>query len=499
MFHVPERCHPPLMSPAKRRTRKISALQLWFERIMALVALTNLILVFFDLSYVPWRNLYIRVLPESWYRQYDRLKGIEPHRKTARYLDLVNKLKQQVSETGVRSPRVQPLLRELRQQSVEIIEENPFQLADKIGALEKIKNRMRDRLDEESAKDAFRDFWSQDRLTPSPAWSEEIEFFDEQIRPLFEVNYFRHIGENGEFIDRFWWIDLPFVALFGFEFLVRTWFISRRHVGLRWQDAMLWRWYDLLLLSPLWRWLRVIPTTARGHHARFINLNSIRYQVSRGIVASFAAELTEIVVVRIIDQLQDSVKKGEITEWLFSSKPQWRYIDLNNVNEVEAIASRVINLTVYNVFPKIRPDLEAITRHAIDSTLTSSSVYRNFQRVPGWEQWSDRLTEQLVANLLQSLYSGLTASLQDPVAAQLNERLARNFTQVFGEEIRQQTDMQEVRELLSVLLEEIKINYVKRTFNEDFEQIVQETQQLYELARESSESNHRHDRGDRLN
>jgi hypothetical protein len=41
----------------------------WFERIMAMVALLNLVLVIGDLSYIPLRDLYLRLLPglTTWY------------------------------------------------------------------------------------------------------------------------------------------------------------------------------------------------------------------------------------------------------------------------------------------------------------------------------------------------------------------------------------------------------------------------------------------------
>jgi hypothetical protein len=36
---------------------------LWFERLIAILALLNLCLVFFDLTYIPLRDFYLQVLP----------------------------------------------------------------------------------------------------------------------------------------------------------------------------------------------------------------------------------------------------------------------------------------------------------------------------------------------------------------------------------------------------------------------------------------------------
>ena len=66
---------------------------------------------------------------------------------------------------------------EIRNLSVEMIENNPFAGASKSGTLEKIKNRMRDRLNNESAKGAFATFWSQEYLSEQGN-GKELSFFN---------------------------------------------------------------------------------------------------------------------------------------------------------------------------------------------------------------------------------------------------------------------------------------------------------------------------------
>jgi hypothetical protein len=55
---------------------------------MALIALANVALMIFDLSYFPFRDLYLRFLPEftSWYGE--TFKGIAPHWSCLQYLIL---------------------------------------------------------------------------------------------------------------------------------------------------------------------------------------------------------------------------------------------------------------------------------------------------------------------------------------------------------------------------------------------------------------------------
>ena len=49
--------------------------QLYFERLMAIIATVNLCLVLFNLSYIPWRDLYWRKFPQIT-QIYDPVKGI---------------------------------------------------------------------------------------------------------------------------------------------------------------------------------------------------------------------------------------------------------------------------------------------------------------------------------------------------------------------------------------------------------------------------------------
>ncbi|MFN7658882.1 MAG: hypothetical protein ACK5P3_12220, partial [Dolichospermum sp.] len=121
------------------------------------------------------------------------------------------------------------------------------------------------------------------------------------------------IDENGEFLNNFWKIDLPFVVLFTIELLGRTFFIKRRYSHLSWLEAILWRWYDLLLLIPIWRWLRVIPVTVRLDQTKLVDFYLVRRQIHQGILANFAEEITEIVVIQVINQVQGSIQRGEIT------------------------------------------------------------------------------------------------------------------------------------------------------------------------------------------
>ena len=456
---------------------------------MALLALANLGFVLFDLSYLPGRDFYFRHF--GYLTQlYDPIKGIEPHRDTQKYMATVEQLTEQAVQTSLQSPQSEEVLQELRNLSVEMIEENPFQVANKTGTLEKIKNRMRQHIfgdKEASAKEAFQTFWSQDHLLRSK-WDAEIAFYESEIKPMLAVNYYRHIGENGEFIEDFWKIDRWFIGLFLAEFIARTWVNTRRYKGIKWfPDAMLQRWYDLFLLLPFWQWLRVITVVIRLNRAKFPDMEPVRSQVSRVFLASFAEELTEVVVVQVIDQMQTSVERGDAARSLFDALSQ-RYIDLNQTNEVEAIAKRLLQVTICKVLPEIQPDLEALLRHNIEGAFSQLPVYQQLVRMPGVGGLPAQLTEQLAAQISklftevpQSAYTSIANAPADPVAAKLSDRLVEHFSEALREELQQERTLEELQSLVSDLLEEIKVNYVKREPDGDGERVLTETQQLRRL------------------
>jgi hypothetical protein len=458
------------------QTKSPKRWQIGFERLMAITAALNLCLVLFDLSYVSWRDFYWRTLPQIA-RIYDPIKGIEPHRDTKNYLATVVSLEEQVSQTGLNSPQVKTKLEELGRLSTEMIDGNTFVAADKIGTLEKIKNRMRSHLGKESAKQAFLTFWSAEYLSKQ-GWTREINFFNQQLKPLISSNYYRQIGENGEFVDKFWLIDLPFVTLFALELLIRVAYIRRRHPGFSWLDALLWRWYDTFLLLPFWRWLRTIPVLIRLDQSRLLNLYPIRRQIHQGILANFAEEITEIVVVRVINQMQGSIKRGDLTRWLSQQNNLRPYIDINNINEIEAIANLLVQTVVYEVMPKIQPEIIAILRHNIDTVLHQVPIYRNLQSLPGVGQAQTQISEQLATQITTNLYNALVNAVNDPISAKLTNQLVQRFSQALSGEIQKKQVLSEIQSLLSDFLEEVKINYVQRLSQEDIDQILAQTTQL---------------------
>jgi len=454
----------------------------WFSRLIAILALVNLFLVFFDLSYVPWRDLYLQQVP-GLTQLYDPVKGIKPHRETQSYLHQVSQLEAQVSRTGLQSLETESELAQLRLLSDDMITDNPFAGANKSGTLEKIKNLIRDRMGRESAHQAFELFWSVSYLTQA-GWQPEIKFFQTQIQPLIETNYYRRLGINGKSYNVFWLIDLPFVVLFGLEFLGRTYYISRQQLGLTWQQAMVRRGYDIILLLPFWRWLRVIPVLVRLNQANLLDIELIRKQINRDFVANIAEEVTEIVAIRLIAQAQGAIQRGEIINWFLRPETRHRYIDVNSTNEVKAIATRILSLIVYQVVPKIQPDLETLLHYIIKSILNQSPVYQQLQKMPGVNELPTQLIQKLATDVSQTAYTTLITLLEDPEVAAMSDHLFQNFGEVLEVEVQKKQNIQEIRSLLVALLEEIKINYVKGMADAGVESTLTQATQIRQIIRQ---------------
>ncbi|MBE9136805.1 hypothetical protein IQ254_06230 [Nodosilinea sp. LEGE 07088] len=460
----------------------------WFARLMATVALANLILIIGDLSYIPLRDQYLRYLPKitTWYGE--TFKGIEPHRFTAHYLKTVDQLEEQVAQTGITSPAAQAILENLQDQSEAMIAEDPFQIANRSGNLEQIKNEMRDRINVDSATDAFTTFWSYDHMNEA-GFTQEIAFFNQEIRPLVETNFFRRIAVHGGFVDQFWRIDIWFNLLFGLELLARSFYLGRRYKNFTWRDAILWRWYDLLLVIPFSAlrlpWLalaRVIPVVIRINQSNLIDLEPIQRRISHFAISQIAVELTEIVVLRIIDQMQSFVREGGVTKALLEPNSR-RYIEVGGVNELEVIAQRLGALTVYNVLPQVKPELDALLKHTITQAFDQAPGYQGFRQIPGIGNLPDQVAQQVVAQLSANVYGVVKGSLEDHSGGELTQALVQKLGETFKLQLKENENVDELETLVIDFLEEVKLNYVKRLADADVDRLIEERYQLYNVTR----------------
>jgi hypothetical protein len=429
---------------------------LWIERLMAIVVTIVVVISLFDFTYLAWRNVYVAKLPAVT-QFYDRYKGIEPHRETKRYLDAVTQLKVTIAKTGLNSNQTKVWLDDLAELSVGMIHSNPFEIAHQSGHLEKIKNDFRDRIGNDSAKGAMRTFWSQAYLNKA-GWEKESAWFDHQIRPLMATNYYRRLDESGNYIDRFWEIDRVFIGIFAIELLCRIIYLHRRVRGMTWQQAIIWRWYDLLLLLPLWQFLRAITAIIRLNQAELIDLNRIQTDLNQLFVSQLTQEISDAVVVQVLQQTQSAVKSGEVTKFIRThiDRP---LVDTNNINEVEEIVKFILEMIIYRIVPKIQPDLEAIVRHLCQQTLLESPAYRNLQLLPGIKGISGQTIDRIVSETSATIYTALAKTIADENTRKLIHHLANNLTHTLGTEMSREKGFGVLELLIADLIREIELTY----------------------------------------
>jgi hypothetical protein len=445
----------------------------WWSKFVALVALLNLCLVFLNISYVPLRDVYLRHFPII-IKLYDPVKGIEPHPDTIHYIETVEVFKSELTQSGLKSKQTADILADLRQQSQSIIAENPFDVSNKFGTFAKLKRRMEYHVEIPYAQQAFTQFWSQDYLT-EVGITNALSFFDDKIRPLLEVNYFRTVDENGQYIDNFWKIDLYFILFLGVDFLGRTLIISRRQPGVSWFDGMLRRWYDWLFLLPTWRWLRIIPVSVRVHKSGLFNLERILAQITHEPSAYLADRISTFLMVQVVNQAKDSVKTGEMARSIFEPDP---YIQVSEIDKIDAIIDRILQLSIYRVLPQVQPDIEDLLRHSLKGTLTQSDFYQGLKQVPGLKGLPSSVIDQLADYLANASYDVLSTSYSDAEGRELFNKLSENFKSVLRQELQDEVTQSELQVWLFDLLEELKLNYIQRSSKDDPERTLAEAEQL---------------------
>lgn len=458
-------------------------------------------------------NLKIRYLM-SMYEPvlgYDLIKGIEPYTDTELYLRKVAELRSQLTLRGLNPREVNPILAELRELSLKLVNGNYFERSQKTGTLEEIKHRIKrhmfrhnrenrseltpalqildsigilDLLAPEllwanlSSNDAFTKFWSYPNLQAA-GWQNELDFFDRQISFPLSSNYYRHVAVNNKPVDRFWLVDLPWAMLFGAELLVRIISMRRREKISLWA-ALGRRWFDLFLLVPWLAPLRIITALIRLDRASLVSFAQIRTYLRLGFVASFAEEMTQAVIGKGIDQLQTSVTQGGLQRAIFKQdkKPKSAYVDLNTTNEMKAIADRLTAIIACRVLPEIEPELESWLDYQVDKAMRSTAFYQKLQRWPLLKHLPKKIKDNLVVQIVtlvtktpKQSYESKQTAISDPVSEELQKRLLDKFVSKLQLELKDGNALAEIESLLGDLLEEVKVNYLNRSVDENIKKL----------------------------
>jgi hypothetical protein len=457
-------------------TQQTSRLNKWGRRwaqAVTLIILLNLILVFFNLTYIPLRQIYNHYVPEL-VQIYDPIKAIEPHPVTENYLSEIETLRSRISQTGLTSEATTSSLANLRQQSTTLIAENPFLASGRVTAFARLKRYIRQFTGEKSAEAAFQKFWQVDYLQQI-GWLQADQFIEKRLTPLLSQNYFRETFPTGQFVDEFWRIDLFFIVLFGSEFLVRTFVLSRIRNDISWGAALARRWYELPLFLPFWQWLRLLPAGVRLHRTGIIDVENLIGQVTHEPAAYLADRISKFAIVRLINQTQRSVQTGTLLQTGSSIS---RQLNRNELAKLDQLTDRLVQLIVLQVMPQVKPDLEHLLRHSLHKALLEGEVYRNLPQLPGLESLPGEALDGIADYLAQASCDVLASSYTDQKGRMLLDQLSRDFRHTLGKELQSKNNSQELRILVSDLLETLKINYIQRSEQEDPETTLQEVNVL---------------------
>ena len=449
----------------------------WWKKLIAIVALINLVLVVFDLSYLSFRDVYLRHTP-SLATTYDRVKAIEPHPDTTAYLQTVEQLQASIKQRGLTAAPTKQLLKSLRQQSIALVEENPFLTANQLSTFAKLKHRIEYRLQTRSAKAAFTQFWSYQYLSRKNT-QEELAFFTEKIKPLLKTNYYRLSNANGTYIDNFWRIDLFFIVFFAVEYFSLTFWTAKNSPDLNWWDAMLRYWYDALMLIPFWRWLRILPVTVKLHKSGLLNLKRIISQVTHEPAAYISHRASMFLIVRLLNQSQEAIDNGAIASILNSSATETLGATEEKLN---LIIDRLIGLAIYDVLPEVQPDIEKLLRHILEGAFQESDIYQLLQTIPGIADLPTEAVQQIADYLAQAGYEVLNNSYSDTEGKVILENFRDNFAANLKQQLQNKVTQQEIQTILLELLEDWKLGYIKASHQRNPEDTLAETEQITRIT-----------------
>ncbi len=237
-----------LLSRAKQIRARVTPALLWDAGMLNL-AFFNLFLISFDFSYLWLRSSYVDYVPFVA-RLYDPVKGIEPDPLVAGFVELVDEL-----EAATADEERTRILDELSRLTEEVSRYEPFVRSGQVQELRLLDGRIRAYVGELTGVDAgdlpSRGLFARLWVPESAAELERtLEFFDEEIRPVFAVAYRRELDRTGEHADYGWLIDLPFLVLFSIEFY-GSWLVAvRRRTYPRWFVFPILHWYDFLGIVP---------------------------------------------------------------------------------------------------------------------------------------------------------------------------------------------------------------------------------------------------------
>jgi hypothetical protein len=441
-----------------------SVLDHGWARFVAVWASLNLVWVAFDLTYVALRPFWLQrnlqpipgvpltvplqVLPDitPWL---DPIKGIEPHRETQAYINQFQRL--DAALTGASAPftaEQQQLLEQQVELTAQMIDTNPFQGSGQSGTLEKIKNRLRDRADQDSSKQAAAQLLSPAWLERSP-WQQERLFWRSQVLPLVETNYWRSIDENAQPTNQAWRIDL---LVFQWVFLI-----------------------DILV--------RVVPVVQRLQTAELVNFEPLRAVVSRGVVALLALELFEVLALQLIDGVQGLVRSPHWPQRISSLRSHQAVSRSEDERQLLELLRIWGPLLLADVAPRLAPELQSLLGYSLRQSLDRTVVPAPLRQLKPLLQLESGLSTQLAGGMVDSLLdlsrsTGDRLGRTDDAQLEMLQRCIDRFWDELALSLQTGPALERSQELICALIEGLKSTYLSRISRARITALIEELDQL---------------------
>ena len=423
---------------------------LTYRLVYITVGLLNFFLILFDYFYLedlPFKNQSIRdtalISFPSLASNYDRVKGIEPHRFTESMVADYQLFKKSHAENN--QDLMIQLGTALSEQSRQMIDapsaDSPFASAKGSGSLEVIKNRMRRYYQNESAKDSFREFFLPSSPLDDSVWQKNFAFYEMQIMPLLKENYYRSLDEDGKPYDHFYELDRWFVYFFIFDFISR-WFFSIAFLRAKWYFFLMRRWYEVFNLfyphHAVWfRFMRALPLYMRIRESGFLTDDGLMQEIIHDNASVIAKEISSMVLSNLLIQGSSIIKK-------IDAKDLQKLMEGEKGEHFKTLLRDVAGIVQRDVLPYMSDDaaayLRGVLRNTLDPWLTTPVA---------------PVVRLLMLNLEISIQDSIDAALVSEEASEEQKKLLAQFFELFMDSLSDSENFSPVQKDLSSFMESL--------------------------------------------
>lgn len=405
---------------------------------MILIAFANVLLIVFDWTYFYARPYLFEYAPAIT-TAYDPIKAVEKNAKTEQYLDLSDRY----FEAANAEERA-PIAEQLIALSRDMAAENPFAASGQSVNLKRAADQLANfsthgiktesrapryiplpgELTSDRAFETVPAFATVSEVFWTAGVSEQSrEFFQSEVRPLFEINFNRRRSLDGNYKDYFLLLDGPFLILFLLEFLVRWFLAIRRRELARWWLFPIYNWYDVLGLIPfaefrIFRLFRVLSIYVRLHRSDLTNIGDdfVSRTVKR-YSAILTEEVSDRVAARILTEMQDEIQRGaSIDIFLTALEPRREQIKKLIVGYVQRFSEK-------------RPG-EQKTRALLGNSLEDAA-----RNVPSLQLVPDFLKERLTREIGVAVFDAINETLAQSVRGERGEEIVGEVVDLVMDDI----------------------------------------------------------------